>query len=137
MYKTSSLLFYNPKYRILLKMVEYILLYQRGKPMTALFKDSKAFFSSQPYYRPPTIPSPPHSFSFYYSPCHNPLFMVLLLHLCGYIYVCDSPHAAATWLFCFIHSISHFPLSFNLFPPTLATYFIVMFCGLLDLCFLS
>lgn len=41
-----------------------ILLYQRGKPMTALFKDAKAFFFPIPNNRyPPTNPSPPHTLS--------------------------------------------------------------------------
>lgn len=96
-----------------------------GKPATALFKDSKALFLSPNNHHPPTIPSPPHSLSPYYSPCHNLLSMPLLLHLCGYIWV--TTHSCnVAFLF---YSISHFPFSFFLSPPTLVTYFIVLLRG--------
>lgn len=58
----------------------------RGKPFTALFKDSKAFFPPPSLPLTTTIlPLASVSLSPFYSPCPNPLFMSLPLHLCGYM----------------------------------------------------
>lgn len=104
-----------------------ILLYQRGKRMTALFKDSKAFFfiPTPKNHHPPTIPSLSLSLSLLLtlssSPVHgSPAAIVwiciwLTAHSCNLAFLFHSFHFS-------------FP-SFFLFPPTLATYFIAMFRG--------
>lgn len=83
----------------------------RGKPATALFKDSKALFLSPNNHYPPTIPSPPHSLSLLIT--HLVIIPCSCFSCCICVDIYESPHTAATWLFYFIPSLISRFLSFS------------------------
>lgn len=99
---------------------------EKNHPMS--FLKTPKLFSLHPYPWQPPSSHYPLSLSPFYSPCPNPLFMSLPLHLCGYM----THHTRLPFGFSvsFIPSLvsPSFFFSFSLFPThTAVTYFIVMF----------
>lgn len=124
-----SLLFYNiPKYWIVLKMSKCDINVPEENRSLHFLKTPKLFFPPSLPLTTTILPLSSVSLSPFYSPCPNPLFMSLPLHLCGYM----THHTRLPFGFSvsFIPSLvsPSFFFSFSLFPAhTAVTYFIVMF----------